>query len=113
GSLHCPSAWVPCRPVWVVWADYFGAGLAPRAPPDDSKVVGAVVRTTATVQRGRRDLSWNDSTGPALSFAGRHRRAGRSGPSLAHLLRRAEPATPGRPATPSTPVSPSDATLRR
>src|SRR6185437_3549707 len=43
-------------------------GLAPRAPPDDSKVAGAVVRTTVTVQRGRRDLSWNDSTGPTLSF---------------------------------------------
>src|SRR6185437_11376205 len=47
----------------------FGAGLAPRAPPEDSKVVGAVVRTTVTVQRCRRDLSWNDSSGPTLSFA--------------------------------------------
>src|SRR6185437_15045661 len=59
--------------------DYFGAGLAPCAPPDDSKVAGAVVRTTVMVQRCRRDLGWNDSNGPTLSFAGRHR-AGRSRP---------------------------------
>src|SRR6185437_3756198 len=44
---------------------------------------------------------------------GRHRRAGRSRLSLAHLLRRPDPVTPESLATPSTPVSPSDATLQR
>src|SRR6185437_2039035 len=68
GSLHCPSAWVgPMSPGLGGLGRLLRRWPGPCAPPDDSKVVSAVVRTTATVQCCRRYLSWNDSNSPTLS----------------------------------------------
>ena len=66
---------------------------------DDSKVVVTVVRTTVTVQRGRRDLSWNDSDGPTWSL--RAATPSRAWPSLPGAP--APPAGPGYPGKPGHP----------